>query len=70
MTGVPSDPVLQFIISQTTRDLINQGMRGAPYSRLSSSRMSRIGYRLIVLRCAQIGIDPPTRTEAEEWARS
>lgn len=64
----PSDAVLDFIYDTHTRKLIKEGSDFWPYSRLSASRLEKIGYKLIVLRCAQIGIDPPTRAEAREWA--
>lgn len=62
-----NDPVLKFICDPSVRELIMRDSDTWPYSRLSGSRLSKIGYKLIVLRCAQIGIDPPTRKEAAEW---
>jgi len=71
VTGVkpPSDPVLMFICDPAVRRLILDGSDSWPYSRLSGSRLSKIGYKLIVLRCAQLGIEPPTRSQASEWVR-
>ncbi len=66
---LPNDPVLRFICDRATRDLVTKDSERWPWSRLSATRLSKIGYRLIVLRCAQIGVEPPTRHEAEEWAR-
>lgn len=63
----PSDPVLDFIYDPAVLSLITDGQEHWPWSRLSASRIDKIGYRLIVLRCAQIGVEPPTRTEAREW---
>jgi hypothetical protein len=69
VTDTPTDPVLKFITDRTVRELVIQGSDRWPYSRLSASRVSKIGYQLIVLRCAQLGVEPPTRAEAAEWSR-
>lgn len=63
----PHDPVLAFIYDPAVARLIFQGSDTWPYSRLSASRLEKIGYRLIVLRCAQLGIEQPSRAEAREW---
>lgn len=68
--NTPNDPVLQFILDPATRNLVLQGSHTWPYSRLSGSRLDKIGYRLVVLRCAQLGIDIPTRDEVIEWVRN
>lgn len=65
----PNDPVIDFILDPSVRTLIKQGSDNWPWSRLSASRIEKIGYRLIVLRCAQMGFDAPSRIEAAEWAR-
>lgn len=68
--AMPADPVLEFIVSRNTRQLVTLDSDRWPYSRLSASRLEKIGYKLIVLRCAQIGVEPPTRAEASEWGRA
>lgn len=65
----PSDPVIQFILNDSVPALIMQGSEGWPYSRLSYSRLEKIGYKLIVLRCAQLGIEVPSRDEVRGWRR-
>lgn len=67
--AMPSDPVIRFIFDKSVRELITRDSDSWPHSRLTASRLEKIGYRLIVLRCAQIGIEPPTRAEAREWSR-
>lgn len=69
MSTRPSDPVLDFIYDPAVPRLVLNGSSAWPWSRLSNSRLTKIGYALIVLRCAQLGITPPTRKEAEEWRR-
>lgn len=63
----PKDPVIDFIYDKSVPTLIMRGSNGWPYSRLSRSRLDKIAYKLIALRCAQLGIDQPTRKEAEAW---
>lgn len=63
----PNDPVLNFIYDPAVSQLVSQNSDSWPYSRLSGSRKVKIAYKLIVLRCAQIGIEPPSREEAWEW---
>lgn len=63
----PSDPVLDFIYDVHVSRLVTEGQEFWPYSRLSGSRLSKIGYKLVCLRCAQIGVDQPTREEARAW---
>lgn len=70
MTTRPNDPVLDFIYDLSVRRIVTDGQEFWPWSRLSASRIEKIGYRLVVLRCAQIGVDPPTHTEAREWRRA
>lgn len=65
----PNDPVLDFIYDHTVWKLIFDDSHLWPYSRLSASRAEKIGYKLIKLRCAQIGVDQPTREEAKAWRR-
>jgi hypothetical protein len=60
------DPVLEFIMSRETYDTVRKNLDGAPYSRLSGSRMSRLGYDLICLRYRQLGVPEPTRKAAQE----
>jgi hypothetical protein len=66
---VPNDPVLRFICDEATRQLVMNVANSGQSSSLSYSRMTKIGYRLLVLRCAQIGLEPPSRSEAEAWAK-
>lgn len=63
----PNDPVIDFILDPTTRKVVMDGSDHWPYSKLSASRVSKVGYKLIVLRCAQISANTPTRTEVEGW---
>jgi len=65
----PSDPVIQFILDPAVYGLIMRsfGSGSNAYSRLSASRAMEIGYRLLVLRCAQIGLNIPTREDASGW---
>lgn len=65
----PSDPVLDFIYDPHVSRLVTDGSNNWPWSRLSGSRLMKIGYKLVCLRCAQIGIDQPTREEAASWRR-
>lgn len=65
--STPDDPVIQFILDRSTRALVLNDAVSWPYSRLSYSRLEKIGYRLLVLRCAQLGMIPPTRDEARSW---
>jgi len=61
------DPVLEFIYDPAVMRLVMDGQEHWPWSRISGSRLTKIGYRLIVLRCAQLGIEPPTRAQASAW---
>jgi len=63
----PSDPVLDFIYNPAVSALVSQGSDSWPYSRLSGTRKEKIAYKLIVLRCAEMGIEPPSREEARSW---
>jgi hypothetical protein len=65
----PADPVLDFIYDPVVRRLVTAGSASWPYSRLSASRVEKIGYTLVVLRCAQIGIGVPSRDEARAWGQ-
>lgn len=67
MTTRPSDPVLDFIFDRNVEWLVTNDSDRWPWSRISASRLEKIAYRLIVLRCVQIGIDPPNRKEAAGW---
>lgn len=60
------DSVLKFIMDKDTYDTVRSNMEGAPYSRLSGSRMSRLGYDLICLRYRQLGVPEPSRKDAQE----
>lgn len=61
--------MLDFIYDPHVRRLITDGQEAWPWSRLSGSRLTKIGYKLVCLRCAQLGIEQPTRAEAAGWRR-